>query len=238
MMRAVDPVDRRPEAVRGMFDAIAERYDLLNRLLSFGVDRRWRRLAAREALAKSPARVLDVATGTGDLALLLKRLAPGAEVVGVDFAPEMLKRAQAKAERAGLGVRFLEADALALPFPDGSFDALTVAFGFRNFADYRRGLAEFFRVLAPGGRAVILEFPPPPKGLWGRIYRLYHRRVLPAVGGWISGRPEAYRYLPESVVRFPPPEELAAMLQAAGFRPRVRILTGGLAGLFIGDKDA
>ncbi len=221
-----------------MFDAIAGRYDLLNRLLSFGVDRRWRALAARAALAKGPRRVLDVATGTGDLAILLKKWAPEAEVVGADFAPEMLKRARAKASRAGVEVRFLEADALALPFPDGSFDALTVAFGFRNFADYARGLAEFYRVLAPGGRAVILEFPPPPKGLWGRIYGFYHRRVLPAVGGWISGRPEAYRYLPESVVRFPPPEALKEMLATAGFRPTVRILTGGAAGLFIGDKDA
>ncbi len=221
-----------------MFDEIAPRYDLLNRLLSFGVDRRWRRAAAEAALARGPRRILDVATGTGDLAILLKRLSPEAEVVGLDFAPRMLRRARKKAARAGVELTLVEGDALAMPFPDGSFDALTVAFGFRNFADYEAGLREFYRVLAPGGRAVILEFPPPPRGTFGRLVRFYYHRVLPAVGGLLSGNPRAYRYLPESVERFPEPAQLVEMMAAAGFTPKVRLLTGGLAGLFIGDKGA
>jgi len=219
-----------------MFEAIAPRYDLLNHLLSFGVDCRWRRAAARAALAKKPRRILDVATGTGDLAIFLKRICPEAEVVGLDFAPEMLKRARKKAERAGVAVEFIEGDALALPFEDESFDAVTVAFGFRNFADYTKGLKEFYRVLRPGGRAVILEFPPPPKRGFGRLARFYYHRVLPRVGGWISGKPEAYRYLPETVERFPEPPTMRRMLEETGFEPEVRLFTGGLAGLFIGDK--
>ncbi len=224
------------EWVRRMFSEIAPRYDLLNRLLSLGVDQAWRRRAVALALEKAPRRILDLATGTGDLALLLKARAPGAEVVGVDFAPPMLDLARKKAERRGLGVVFLEANALALPFPTGAFDAVTVAFGFRNFADYPGGLREIHRVLAPGGRAVILEFPPPPKGLLGRAYRFYFHRVLPFLGGVISGRPEAYRYLPESVDRFPSPEALKALMEAQGFRVRYELLTFGVAAIHVGDK--
>ncbi|WP_456411157.1 bifunctional demethylmenaquinone methyltransferase/2-methoxy-6-polyprenyl-1,4-benzoquinol methylase UbiE [Oceanithermus sp.] len=229
--------EAKARAVREMFGEIAPRYDLLNRLLSGGVDQRWRRLAVRMATEKAPRRILDVATGTGDVALLLKRARPEAEVVGGDFTPQMLELARAKAARAGMDVRFVEADALALPFADASFDAITVAFGFRNFADYERGLAEFQRVLAPGGRAVILEFPPPPRGLLGQAYRFYFNGVLPWIGGVISGRPEAYRYLPSSVERFPEPERLAEMMRAAGFAEvRWRLLTGGIAAVHVGDK--
>ena len=233
----MNETEAKARAVREMFGEIAPRYDLLNRLLSGGVDQRWRRLAVRLATEKAPRRILDVATGTGDVALLLKRARPEAEVVGGDFTPQMLELARAKAERAGVDVRFVEADALALPFADGSFDAITVAFGFRNFADYERGLAEFQRVLAPGGRAVILEFPPPPKWFLGRAYRFYFNGVLPWIGGVISGKPEAYRYLPSSVERFPEPERLAEMMRAAGFAEvRWRLLTGGIAAVHVGDK--
>ncbi len=233
----MNETEAKARKVRAMFGDIAPRYDLLNRLLSGGVDQRWRRLAVRLATEKAPRRILDVATGTGDVALLLKRARPEAEVVGADFTPQMLELARAKAERAGVDVRFVEADALALPFADASFDALTVAFGFRNFADYERGLAEFYRVLAPGGRAVILEFPPPPEGLLGRAYRFYFWRLLPWIGGVVSGRPEAYRYLPSSVERFPEPERLAEMMRAAGFAEvRWRRLTGGIAAVHVGDK--
>ncbi|WP_293178877.1 bifunctional demethylmenaquinone methyltransferase/2-methoxy-6-polyprenyl-1,4-benzoquinol methylase UbiE [Oceanithermus sp.] len=233
----MNETEAKARAVREMFGEIAPRYDLLNRLLSGGVDQRWRRLAVRLATEKAPRRILDVATGTGDVALLLKRARPEAEVVGGDFTPQMLELARAKAERAGVDVRFVEADALALPFADASFDAITVAFGFRNFADYGRGLAEFQRVLAPGGRAVILEFPPPPKGFLGRAYRFYFWRLLPWIGGVISGKPEAYRYLPSSVERFPEPERLAEMMHAAGFAEvRWRRLTGGIAAVHVGDK--
>ena len=233
----MNETEAKARAVRQMFGEIAPRYDLLNRLLSGGVDQRWRRLAVRLATEKAPRRILDVATGTGDVALLLKRARPEAEVVGADFTPQMLELARAKAERAATDVRFVEADALALPFADASFDAITVAFGFRNFADYGRGLAEFQRVLAPGGRAVILEFPPPPKGFLGRAYRFYFWRLLPWIGGVISGKPEAYRYLPSSVERFPEPERLAEMMRAAGFAEvRWRRLTGGIAAVHVGDK--
>lgn len=219
-----------------MFSQIAPRYDLLNRLLSAGVDQSWRRAAVREALKHGPKRVLDLACGTGDLTLLLKKSAPEAEVVGADFALPMLELARAKAQKSGLQVRFQEADALELDFPDAYFDAITVAFGFRNFADYERALAELYRVLRPSGRLCILEFPPPPKSGLGVLYRFYFTRVLPYIGGLISGNAAAYRYLPASVERFPPPEALRGMMEKAGFRVRYRLFTGGIAALHVGEK--
>ncbi|GLV48097.1 demethylmenaquinone methyltransferase [Thermus sp. LT1-2-5] len=228
--------EEKAKRVRRMFSEIAPRYDLLNRLLSLGADVRWRRRAVALALEKSPRRILDLATGTGDLALLLKAKAPVAEVVGVDFAPPMLEIARKKAQARGLEVRFLEADALALPFPEGAFDAITVAFGFRNFADYGKALAELHRVLAPGGRLVLLEFPPPPTGAFGLVYRVYFQRVLPFLGGVISGNFGAYRYLPESVEAFPPPEALKGLMERAGFSVRYELLTFGVAAIHVGDK--
>lgn len=219
-----------------MFASIAPRYDLLNRVLSLGVDRAWRREAAREALALSPRRILDVATGTGDFALELKARAEHAEVVGSDFVPQMLDIARAKARGRGLELRLEEGDALNLPYPDGSFDAVTCAFGFRNFADYARGLSEMWRVLAPGGRLVILEFPPPRPGLFGALFRFYFRQILPRVGAWVSGNAGAYTYLPESVLAFPDPGRLAGLMHATGFRTRYRLLTFGIAAIHVGDK--
>ncbi|MEF2277097.1 bifunctional demethylmenaquinone methyltransferase/2-methoxy-6-polyprenyl-1,4-benzoquinol methylase UbiE [Deinococcus sp. YIM 134068] len=222
--------------VQAMFASIAPRYDLLNRVLSLGVDRGWRREAAREALALGPARILDVATGTADFALELKARSPGSEVVGSDFVPQMLEIGRAKARARRLDVRLEEGDALRLPYPDASFDAVTCAFGFRNFADYGRGLAEMWRVLTPGGRLVILEFPPPRPGLFGGVFRLYFRHVLPRIGAVISGNAGAYTYLPESVLAFPDPERLAALMHATGFRTRYRLLTFGIAAIHVGDK--
>lgn len=222
--------------VQAMFASIAPRYDLLNRVLSLGVDRGWRRAAAQEALALNPQRLLDVATGTADFALELKARAPHAAVTGSDFVPEMLAIGREKAAARQLDIVLEEGDALALPYADGSFDTVTCAFGFRNFADYAQGLAEFWRVLAPGGRVVILEFPPPRPGLLGSVFRVYFQHVLPRIGALISGNAGAYTYLPESVLAFPPPEQLAQLMRATGFRTRYRLLTFGIAAIHVGDK--
>jgi len=224
------------QAVQDMFASIAPTYDLLNRVMSAGVDRGWRKAAAAQALAHSPRRVLDVATGTGDFAIELKERAPQIELTASDFVPQMLDIGREKARTRGLDIRFEEGDALKLPYPDGSFDVVTCSFGFRNFADYAQGLAEFWRVLAPGGRLVLLEFPPPAPGLFGAIFRVYFQHILPLIGGLLSGNAAAYRYLPESVLAFPDPERLAQMMRATGFRTRYRALTFGIAGLWVGDK--
>ena len=213
--------------VREMFTRIAPRYDLLNHLLSLRFDVMWRkRLARRFAhiLARPHAHVLDVCCGTGDLALSLAHIpitsdsSEPAPLVGADFAHPMLTRARTKA--AGSAHRpldFLEADALSLPFADGTFDLVTTAFGFRNLANYPAGLREFRRILAPGGSLAILEFAEPQRALFRDFFRFYFHRVLPAIGAVISGHAHAYGYLPESVARFPTPSELAALMERSGF---------------------
>lgn len=223
--------------VRTMFGAIAGRYDLLNRVLSLGLDAAWRREAVREALAGAPRDILDVATGTADLALGLKRAAPSARVVGVDFAEPMLALGRAKAARAGLDLELLAGDGAALDHPAQSFDAVTIAYGLRNFTDPDAGLREFHRVLRPGGRLVVLEFPPPPAGPLGRAFRTYFLHVLPAVGGLVSGHPGAYAYLPRSVLGFPAPRALARRMQRAGFvAVRYKLQTFGISALHVATK--
>ncbi len=220
-----------------MFSHIARRYDLLNRVLSLGLDRRWRAEATRAAFGGGAGRVLDVATGTADLALALKRSKPSAEIIGVDFAEPMLEIGRQKAARAGLRVRLLQGDGLALAFPDASFDAVTVAYGLRNFADVAVGLREFYRVLRPGGRVVVLEFPPPPGGLFGKLFRFYFLQVLPRVAGLISGQRAAYDYLPASVLSFPPPAALAQIMEQAGFRDvHYKLQSFGVSALHVGVK--
>jgi len=222
-----------------MFSTIAPRYDTLNRLLSFGVDRRWRLQAARAALQGGAHDVLDVATGTGDLAFTLAAMAPSAEITGVDFAEPMLELARAKAQERQARVRFEVGDGTRLHFPNASFDAVTIAYGLRNFDDLEAGLREFLRVLRPGGRLVVLEFPPPPGGLFGVLYRLYFTRVLPAVGGLVSGRGGAYRYLPASVLAFPSPDVLADRLRAVGFvNVGYHLQTMGISAIHLGEKSA
>ncbi len=204
-------------AVREMFTSIAPRYDLLNHLLSFNVDRLWWRRAARafrHIVNRDEARVLDVCCGTGDMAFALAKAGSRARIYGADFSHAMLVRARAKS--AGKRLDWMEADALRLPFADVSLNLVTSAFGFRNLADYNAGLREIFRVLRSGGELGILDFGEP-KGLIGKIYRVYFKHVLPAIGTMISGVRGPYAYLPASVARFPAPEEMLERVRAAGF---------------------
>jgi len=220
-----------------MFAGIARRYDLLNRVLSLGLDGRWRSEATRAAFAAGATRVLDVATGTADLALALKKYRPEAEVIGVDFVEAMLVIGRRKAAQRGLAVQLEQGDGLALPYEGASFDALTIAYGLRNFADIGGGLREFYRVLRPGGTLVVLEFPPPPRGVIGRPFRFYFLQVLPRVGGLVSGRRSAYSYLPDSVLKFPPPAELAHAIESAGFSGvRYKLQTFGVSALHTARK--
>jgi len=227
--------------VREMFGRIAPRYDLLNHVLSLDIDKLWRRRVARgfsAALHDPNASVLDLCCGTGDLAFAFRKEAPGgAKIIGTDFVPEMLDRARAKATAANAAVEFIEADALNLPFAAASFDLVSCAFGFRNLANYECGLNEILRVLKPGGAAAILEFAEPPGKLFGAFYRFYFRRVLPLVGGMISGNASAYAYLPSSVSAFPSPEALQMQFERAGFTGvRFERWTGGIVTLHTGTK--
>jgi demethylmenaquinone methyltransferase / 2-methoxy-6-polyprenyl-1,4-benzoquinol methylase len=214
--------------VREMFTQIAPRYDLLNHLLSFELDRLWRARTAKSLhsiLERADALVLDLCCGTGDLAFALADEGK-ARILGADFAHSMLVRARAKssarsapdgASPAGL-MPFFEADALRLPFADGSFDLVASAFGFRNLANYEAGLREIYRVLKPGGTIAILEFAEPPQGFLGNSYRWYFTKILPRVGWLISRHQSAYSYLPKSVARFFRPPELAALMQSVGYQ--------------------
>ena len=212
--------------VRAMFDRIAGVYDRMNAVMTAGLDRRWRARAADLAAVGPGDRVLDVATGTGDLALeLARRVTPGGEVVGSDFAEAMLDRAREKAAGRA-GVRFEWGDALALDHPDDAFAAATVAFGARNFADLHRGLAQMARVVRPGGRVVVLEITTPRTPPLSWFYGLWFDRIVPSLGR-VAGDEDAYSYLPNSVRRFPGPEGLAAAMAEAGLRDIRWILTAG-----------
>ena len=221
--------------VRAMFDRIAGVYDVMNSVMTAGLHHRWRRRAADLSEARPGARVLDVATGTGDLAIeLASRVAPGGEVVGSDFSQEMLTRARAKAP----GVRFEWANALELPYETGSFDAATVGFGARNFSDLDRGLAEMARVVRPGGKVVVLEITTPQQPPLSTFFGLWFDRVVPLIGR-ATGQQEAYGDLPSSVRRFPPPAGLAAAMDRAGLQDIRWILTaGGIIALHVGSKRA
>jgi demethylmenaquinone methyltransferase/2-methoxy-6-polyprenyl-1,4-benzoquinol methylase len=218
--------------VQAMFDRIAGVYDVMNSVMTAGLHHRWRERAADLARVGPGTRALDVATGTGDLAVALA--ARGAEVVGADFSDGMLERARAKAP----GIRFEHADALDLPYEDGSFDAATVGFGARNFGDLERGLAEMVRVVRPGGRVVILEITTPTRPPLSTFFSLWFDRVVPLLGR-LAADPEAYEYLPRSVKRFPGPAALAGQLRAAGLEDVRWILTaGGIIALHHGTRPA
>jgi demethylmenaquinone methyltransferase/2-methoxy-6-polyprenyl-1,4-benzoquinol methylase len=231
--------------VRTMFGEIAPRYDLLNHLLSLSMDRIWRWRTARRfgaVLGRPDARVIDLCCGTGDLTLALERRAGLAQsrscrILGADFAHPMLVRAGAKAVIAHSKTGYLAADSLSLPFSDSSFDLVTAAFGFRNLANYQRGLEEIARVLKPGGEVGILEFSAPRWWPMAPLYRFYFRRILPRIGGKISGSARAYEYLPGSVAKFPGPEELAAWMERAGFAEvKFETWSGGIVALHRGRK--
>ena len=238
-MKPYDSERGKKEQVQQMFDNIAPTYDALNHTLSAGIDRLWRRRAVRIVAGRNPRRILDVASGTGDLALALARRMKEAKVTGADISEGMLAIAREKAGRAGLADRteFVAGDAEALDFADGSFDAATVAFGVRNFGDIDAGLREIRRVLRSGGMLTVLELSTPRNRAVGWLYGVYAHRILPWVGGVVSKDRAAYRYLPESVDEFPAPGRFVEMMSEAGFNDcRTRSLTFGVARIYTGVK--
>ncbi len=241
-MKGTTPAGARNEQeaarwVRGMFGRVAHRYDLANHLLSLNIDRLWRARTVKrvESLVKRPgARVLDICCGTGELLLAIESRA-AAPVMGSDFCHPMLIAANGKIARRRAHAMLFEADALRLPLPSGSLDLITVAFGFRNLSNYDAGLVEMRRVLRTGGVAAILEFSQPPSRLFAALYHFYSRRILPRIGGALTGSRDAYTYLPESVRKFPAAAGLAESMRHAGFAEvRYEYMTGGIVALHTG----
>ena len=226
------------EKVQEMFDGIAPKYDLLNHLLSMGIDKSWRRKAMRELEGGRRGTVLDIACGTGDFSI--EALRHGVErVVGADISENMLAVAREKAREKGLEDRleFRYGDSENLDFEDGTFDAVTVAFGVRNFEHLERGLAEMCRVLRPGGKVVVLEFSTPERFPMKQLYRFYFKQILPRVGGFVSGDRKAYEYLPASVFAFPQGDRFLQIMRSCGYRNVAqRRLTFGIASLYTGEK--
>jgi demethylmenaquinone methyltransferase/2-methoxy-6-polyprenyl-1,4-benzoquinol methylase len=232
-------VDKTPSRIAGMFDAIAPRYDLLNHLLSAGLDKRWRARAVDELQLRPNARVLDLCTGTGDLAVTTIRRHADASVVGIDFAGQMLKLAKAKLSSLGLtrGIRLVRGDGTRIPLASACCDAATIGFGIRNVVDPQRALSEIGRVLRPGGRLAILEFGQPRIPGVRTLYSWYFRYLLPFVGRMVSKHRSAYSYLPASVGTFPPPAEFCRMVSATGFsQVRAVPLTFGVVYLYIAER--
>ncbi len=221
-----------------MFDSISGRYDLLNRMLSFGIDQIWRRKAVAALAEVKPKILLDVATGTGDLALAAMRLKPE-KIIGADISEGMLSIARKKVARHRLSdkIEMIRADSENLPFEENKFDAATVGFGVRNFENLECGMAEIRRVLRPGGMLVVLEFSKPRAGLFSRLYVGYFKYVLPRIGRWLSNDPAAYTYLPESVEAFPYGQAFATILKKVGFNQvTCRPLTFGISSLYVARK--
>ena len=227
-------------AVREMFSGIAAKYDFLNHFLSVNTDKRWRRLVRRklaDELDNPSALILDVACGTGDLAIELQQHAQ-AKIVGTDFCRPMLEIAKKKNPKNNLSIPYIEGDALNLSFADESFDAVTIAFGLRNVANWLDGLKELRRVLKTGGKLAVLEFSTPPVPGFRQLFNLYFTQVLPRIGGAVSGARAAYEYLPDSVAKFPDQKKLAQMIGEIGFENiEYKNLTGGIAAIHLGTKS-
>ena len=227
------------ERIRAMFGSIAPRYDLLNRLLSLGIDRRWRRFAVGKIGVKGPGKVLDVATGTGDVALEIAAQTPASvEIVGIDFTPEMIELGRVKVQqsRHAQRIQLQVAPCEDIPYEDGTFEAATISFGIRNVVDRIKGLTEMHRALKVGGRIVILEFSTPTMPVFKDLYHFYFLKVLPKIGGAFS-RFSAYQYLPDSVLEFPSRDEFKGMMRQVGFKDVDHFdLTGGIATVYVGTK--
>lgn len=228
------------ENIREMFDSIAPRYDLLNRLLSLGIDRRWRRFAVKQIKFTPGGRILDVATGTADVALEIAAFTPDSvTITGVDFSPQMVELGREKVKQSSFADRITlqVAPCEAMPFEDNSFDSATIAFGIRNVVDRLCGLKEIFRVLKPGGRIVVLEFSNPRSKFFKAAYNFYFLKILPIVGGLVSNF-SAYKYLPDSVLEFPSQKEFEEIMSAAGFiTVQHKDLTFGIATVYTGGKS-
>ncbi len=221
-----------------MFNNIAPKYDLLNHLLSAGIDKGWRRKVRRALAGDRPAIILDVATGTGDLAIELAKM-PVEKIVGIDIAEDMLKIAEKKAARKGLShiIALEPGDAENIRYPDNHFDAITVAFGVRNYENLEKGLREMCRVLKPGKKVAILEFSKPASFPMKNLYQFYFNHILPTIGRMVSKDPEAYTYLPQSVAAFPEKDAFMKVLEKAGFKnPTQKRLTFGIATLYLAEK--
>lgn len=226
-------------AVREMFSGIAKKYDFLNHFLSINTDKRWRRLVSKklkEVLDRPDALVLDVACGTGDLSVELQT-AGNAKVIGTDFCRPMLEIAFVKNEKNNTAIPYIEADGMNLSFAENTFDAVTIAFGLRNFSNWQDGLVELHRILKKGGKLAILEFTTPVVPGFRQLFNIYFTRILPCIGGAVSGSRGAYEYLPDSVSRFPDQKGLVKMMQETGFSDvEYKNLTGGIAALHTGTK--
>ena len=238
-MKPYNTDQTKKEEVREMFDNIAPKYDLLNHTLSMSIDRVWRRRVVGEVRRAKPGRILDVATGTGDLAIAMARRIRDVQVLGVDLSEQMLAVARRKIEARGLDGRIVldRGDAERLAVADASVDVATVAFGVRNFGDLGAGLRELARTIKPWGKVVILEFSRPRNRVFRALYEFYSYKILPRIGGLVSRDKRAYEYLPASVGEFPAPEEFMAMMARAGFRNcRARSQSFGIAQIYIGER--
>jgi len=238
-IKPYDPSRGKTEQVRDMFDSIAPAYDFMNRAMTMGIDRLWRRRAVKAVADTAPAHILDVATGTGDLAITLAKRIPGCRVTGIDLSQGMIDRGSAKVEAAGLSgrVSLQVADCLALPMPDNTFDCVTVAYGVRNFEHLREGYSEMLRVLRPGGMLAVLELSTPTSPIAKPFYRFYTRQIIPRVGRMVSKDIRAYTYLPESIAAVAQGEDMLAIARSAGFtRASFRPMTFGTCTLYTAYK--